>query len=106
MEIHLFDDCDIFAITVSRSITKKGSTWIGILVFFVLQYVLGWFSQMLSEKMQRGSVLWLAFHFRESRRYGIDRAIYISMGALAFEVILAALIVYATVYLIDRKVEV
>ena len=105
MEVHLFDDCDIFAITVSRSISKKGSTWIGILVFSCCNTYLAGLAKCFRRRCG-GPVLWLAFHFRESRRYGIDRAIYISMGALAFEVILAALIVYATVYLIDRKVEV
>lgn len=36
-----------FAITVSRSFTKKGSVWIGILVFFELHYLLGWISNLL-----------------------------------------------------------
>ena len=75
MEIHLFDDCDIFAITVSRSITKKGSTWIGILVFFVLQYVLGWQPNAFGEDAAWAGPM-ASISFSRSRRYGIDRTPY------------------------------
>ncbi|MEC0205912.1 hypothetical protein P4H39_25205 [Paenibacillus lautus] len=97
-----------FAITVSRSITKKGSTWIGILVFFVLQYVLGWLSQMLfgEEAAWVGPMASISFYEKEADLTVSTVQYTLAWGALAFEVVLAALIVYATVYLIDRKVEV
>ncbi|GIP01319.1 MULTISPECIES: hypothetical protein [Paenibacillus] len=97
-----------FAITVSRSITKKGSTWIGILVFFVLQYVLGWLSQVLfgDEAAWVGPMANISFFEKEADITVSTMQYTLAWGGLAFEVIMAALILYATVYLIDRKVEV
>ncbi|MCV4235813.1 hypothetical protein OHJ21_32080 [Virgibacillus sp. LDC1] len=97
-----------FAITVASSITKKGSTWIGILVFFVLQYVLGWLSQVLfgEEAAWVGPMASISFYEKEADITVSTVQYTLAWGALAFEVVLAALILYATVYLIDRKVEV
>ncbi|MEJ9220451.1 hypothetical protein P4H46_19990 [Paenibacillus glucanolyticus] len=96
-----------FSITVGRSITKKGSVWIGILVFFALQNILGWLSHVIfGEK-----VAWVGpmatISFGNETDFAVSAGEYtLAWGALAFEVVLAALILYATVYLIDRKVEV
>lgn len=95
-----------FSITVARSITKKGSVWIGILVFFVLQNVLGWLSHVLfgEEAAWVGPLATISF---DQTDIAVSAGQYsLAWGSLAFEVIIAGLILYATVYLIDRKVEV
>ncbi|EHB54268.1 MULTISPECIES: hypothetical protein [Paenibacillus] len=96
-----------FAITVSRSVTKKGSVWIGILVFFVLHYLLGWMNHLLfgTEDLWIGPAATIQFGNETSVNISPGEYVF-AWGGLAFELVIAALIVYATAYLIDRKVEV
>ncbi|GAB6927465.1 hypothetical protein JCM10914A_14480 [Paenibacillus sp. JCM 10914] len=96
-----------FAITVSRSLARKGSIWIGILAFFLLHYVLGLLSHMI---FGEGSD-WIGSISTVPMESGIDFHVtqgqyLLGWGSIAFEVVMAALILYTMVYLIDRKVEV
>lgn len=96
-----------FAIAVANSITKKGSVWIGILVFFVLHNLLSWISQLLFGEEAAWVGPMATISFENEADFTVSAAQYtLAWGAFVFEVIVAALIVYATVYLIDRKVEV
>ncbi|WP_194544719.1 hypothetical protein [Paenibacillus sp. JZ16] len=96
-----------FAITMARSITKKGSVWIGILVFFVLQYILGWLSNLLFGEGAAWIGPMTTISFENEVNFTVSGGQYtFAWGAFAFDVIMTALILYATVYLIDRKVEV
>ncbi|KOP66273.1 hypothetical protein AMS62_14250 [Bacillus sp. FJAT-18019] len=96
-----------FSIAVASSLTRKGGVWIGILIFFLLQNVLGWLSEFLfgddtafSGPVASFSVIdYTGFTFSQGHHAWV-------WGAFAFEVVAAVLILYATVYLIDRKVEV
>jgi len=47
MAIHLFDDYDLLRDNLVPEYYEKGSIWIGILVFFVLHYLLGWITNLL-----------------------------------------------------------
>lgn len=96
-----------FSIAVASSITRKGGVWVGILVFFILQNVLGWLSEFLfgDDTAFSGSIA--SFSIIDDTGFTISKGQYAWVwGAFAFEVVVAALILYATVYLIDRKVEV
>lgn len=96
-----------FSIAVASSITRKGGVWVGILVFFILQNVLGWLSEFLfgDDTAFSGSIA--SFSVNGDTGFTISQGQYAWVwGTFAFEVVVAALILYATVYLIDRKVEV
>jgi len=96
-----------FSIAVASSITRKGGVWVGILVFFILQNVLGWLSEFLfgDDTAFSGSIA--SFSVIDDTGITISQGQYAWVwGVFAFEVVVAALILYATVYLIDRKVEV
>lgn len=89
-----------FATAVSRSIPSKAGVWVGILVFVMLHYVIGWVSQMLfgtgywshTGSIDEGGVF---FQFGPTGQ---------SWGDAIFELIVSILLLYATAYLIERKV--
>lgn len=77
------------------------------MVFFVLHYLLGWMNHLLfgTEDLWIGPAATIQFGNETSVNVTPGELAF-AWGEFAFELVIAVLIVYATAYLIDRKVEV
>ena len=96
-----------FSITVARTIRKQWGVWLGILLFFVTLNVIQWLEykiftvessfvgQTFGIRMEQGDTV-AAIH---------NETHQIPIGPVVFEMLIAAVIVYVMIYLIDRKVE-
>ncbi|PAK49101.1 hypothetical protein [Paenibacillus sp. 7541] len=89
-----------FATAVSRTTSSRAGVWIGILTFLVLHSIIGWVSQKLFGDgywSQSGSINEEGVFFQLG-------PVGQSWGDAILEVIVSILLLYATAYLIERKV--
>lgn len=96
-----------FSITAARTVRKKWGVWLGILLFFVIQYVLQWLEHKFFtiESSLVGQTFAIRFEQGDTVAAIHEESLHIPIGPFVFEMLIAAVIVYAMVYLIDRKVE-
>ncbi|NMO97565.1 hypothetical protein [Paenibacillus lemnae] len=97
----------LFCITVSRSFRSKGSIWIGILLFFIIQSAVSWVSNKLfGEAPLTYQILTVRLEGRNYETAAVEEVVNGFWRPMLLELILTIALVYVAVKLIDRKVEV
>ncbi|MGG1877852.1 hypothetical protein ABDI30_09810 [Paenibacillus cisolokensis] len=89
-----------FATAVARTIPRKSGVWVGILVFVLLHNMIDWVGRGLL-----GQGYWTESEITETGLSITMGPLGQSMGKTIYEMVVAALLLFATAYLIDRKVE-
>lgn len=98
-----------FSITAARVIRKQWGLWFGILIFFFILYVIQWVEHKV---LAVADYKWVGATFSLRIEEGgttapfNHEALSVPVGPIIFEVLLAGLLIYVMVKLIDRKVEV
>ncbi|ULO05190.1 hypothetical protein H1230_18965 [Paenibacillus sp. 19GGS1-52] len=98
----------MLSITVARSLRIKGQVWIGIAVFFIVENGISYIEQQLFGKSFSALENALQFHMVDGK---ITPDLYltsgsiVNVGAVLFEVITAAVVLYIIVLLFKKRVE-
>ncbi|WP_422658487.1 hypothetical protein ACK8P5_22905 [Paenibacillus sp. EC2-1] len=97
-----------FSIVVARAIRKQWGLWFSIVLFFIIQNVIQW----MEYKIFTSDSGWVGQTFSIRIEEGgtgtpiTNETFQIPWGPFIFEILLAGVLIYAMVKLIDRKVEV
>ncbi|MFC3746688.1 hypothetical protein [Paenibacillus sp. GCM10012306] len=100
----------IFSITLSHALSFRSKVWIGILTLFVLNLILG----LIEGKLFPNSEGWLDLVFRynlTSGEYVEPNRIEMSskafdIGSFLFEMVFCLILLYASTWLVKKKVEI
>ncbi|WP_068787277.1 hypothetical protein [Paenibacillus phocaensis] len=97
------------AIGASVSIRGKAGTWVGIVTFFVIQNGLSWLEDLLFGESDTAILKFGTLHVGSSEEIssGTAKAVQlIPLGPFLLEAAVAALMVYATTYLLKKRIEI
>lgn len=97
-----------FSIVAALAIRKQWGLWFGILLFFVIQNVIQWVEYKIftSDSAWVGQTFSIRIEEGGSATPITNETFQIPWGPFIFEILLAGVLIYAMVKLIDRKVEV
>lgn len=98
----------MLSITVARSLRIKGQVWIGIAVFFIVENGVSYIEQQLFGKSYSALENALQFHMvggKITPDFHTTAGSLVNIGAILFEVITAALVLYIIVLLVKKRVE-